>query len=120
MTRPSVVPSVAPSPIPTVLAVGGEVTEPRLLTQESLPLPEMCQGSKMHFDGGPFVYEATISESGTVSDVRVVRMPTLKPACPSWVQDSLARISKWRYEPARLRGTPVAVRLTITQIIDVR
>lgn len=119
---PTSLPSVAPasSPAVTPFAIGGEVSSPRLLTKMELSIPKSCQDRQVQFGGGPFVYEATISENGDVRDVRAVKVPEMKPPCPEWLQSGLDTISHWKYEPARLRGTPVPVTLTITQIIDVR
>lgn len=57
---------------------------------------------------GTVVLDATISESGEVVNVRVLRsVPLLDTA-------AIDAVRQWRYDPPRLNGTPVSVLLTVT------
>ena len=57
---------------------------------------------------GTVILEATISPSGEVADVRVLRSVPLLDAA------AVAAVRQWRYDPPRLNGVPVAVLLTVT------
>ena len=57
---------------------------------------------------GVVILEATISESGTVENLRVLRShPLLERA-------AIEAVRQWRYTPTRLNGVPVPVIMTVT------
>lgn len=123
-SAPPVSPSAVPTPTVTASAtpapyrVGGDVTAPRLITRVSRPVPEECQGRQ--FDGGAFIYEAVITEGGDVAEIRTLKAPSISPPCPQFEEQTRRAISQWKYEPAKLKGKPVRVMLTITQLIHFR
>jgi hypothetical protein len=100
------------------MAIGGGVIAPRLLTRVEPGIPEECNGRR--FDGSVFTYEAVITETGDVEEVRTVTAPSISPPCPQFEQEGRNAISQWKYEPATLKGKPVRVMLTITQLIHFR
>jgi periplasmic protein TonB len=52
--------------------------------------------------------EALIDASGKVSTMKVISGPTLLH------QAAMDSLRQWKYQPATLNGTPVAMRLTAT------
>lgn len=95
-------PPVAPKPAP---AIGGKVTQPRLLEQAPVVYPQMARMTRLE---GNVVIDARIDETGRVSEMRVISGPTLLHQA---AKDSLAR---WRYEPGTLNGKPVTTHLVVT------
>jgi TonB family protein len=65
------------------------------------------------FTTGVFIFQAVVTESGSVQDVQVMcsQVPELEAA-------AIKAISAWRYRPATLNGKPVSFLLTITVNID--
>jgi len=112
--------SVAPalSPKDKVFQVGGDVSPPRVLAKPEQLIPKSCMNRQV--TNGLGIYEAVITETGSVASVRTLKAPGFSPPCPEAAAEAIQSISKWKYEPARLKGTPVRVPLTVTQIIDVR
>jgi hypothetical protein len=108
-----------PFPSRPVYKIGGEVLAPRQLGRADLPIPDSCR-ERHRFEGDVFVYQALITETGEVENVRTLKKPIITPPCPEWEDQQIKALSRWRYEPATLKGKPVAVELTITQIIDFR
>jgi protein TonB len=56
---------------------------------------------------GRVILQAVISADGAVEEVEVLR------SSPFFDQAAIAAVRQWRYEPARLRGRPVAVYFTV-------
>jgi protein TonB len=57
---------------------------------------------------GVVILEATISENGTIENVRTLRShPLLERA-------AVEAVKRWRYTPTRLNGQPVPIILTVT------
>jgi protein TonB len=67
--------------------------------------PEIARRSKVQ---GAVILEAVIDESGAVNRVKVLRSSPLLDAA------AIDAVSRWRYTPTLLNGTPVAVLMTIT------
>lgn len=63
---------------------------------------------------GAYIFEASISETGEVRDIRTIRRPKLTPSCPELEEVCRRAVSAWRYEPALRFGKPVPVYLTIS------
>lgn len=99
----------APPPPPAIdttpLRVGGEIRPPRKVQHVAPVYPPIAAQARIT---GTVVLEATISMSGVVTDVRVLRSVPLLDAA------AVAAVQQWRYEPTRLNGEPVAVLLTVT------
>lgn len=106
---PGAPPLVAPPPpVPPVRApirVGGDIRPPRKLRHVAPGYPAIAAHAAVT---GTVVLEATISRSGIVTDVRVLRSVPLLDAA------AVEAVRQWRYEPSRLNGEPVAVLLTVT------
>jgi len=97
-----------PPPTPSVrppVRVGGDIRPPRKLQHVAPEYPALAAQARIT---GTVVLEATISLSGVVTDVRVLRSVPLLDAA------AVEAVRQWRYEPPRLNGEPVAVLLTVT------
>ncbi len=79
---------------------------PRPLVQ--IP-PAYPPGARRSGVEGAVVLEFVVTESGLVEEVRVVE----SDPGTTFVTASKAAVARWRFEPARFRGDPVAVRVTI-------
>ena len=101
--------SASPSSEP--YRVGGAVTAPIESRRVQPILPDRCSSSRFE---GPFIFEADISTSGRISDLRTLRTVAAVPSCPEAETAVREALSQWQYEPATYRGRPVAVYLTIT------
>lgn len=101
-------PALAPPPPPPptrLLRVGGDIRAPRKLHHVAPIYPTIASQARV---AGTVILEATISPSGEVADVRVLRSVPLLDAA------AVAAVRQWRYDPPRLNGVPVAVLLTVT------
>jgi protein TonB len=98
-------PPPPPAPAPAPMRVGGDIRPPRKLQHVAPVYPAIAAQARI---AGTVVLEATISRSGVVSDVRVLRSVPLLDAA------AVDAVRQWRYEPTRLNGEPVAVLLTVT------
>ena len=83
-----------------------DVEPPRLIRRVEPAYPEAARRARM---AGVVVVEAVISARGEVQDARVTRAvsPLLDAA-------ALAAVRQWTYEPARVKGVPVRVYVTVS------
>ena len=97
-------PPDAPPPARAV-RVGGEIKEPRKLTNVSPVYPEVAKQARVQ---GVVVLECTISPEGKVTDVKVLRgIPLLDDA-------AIEAVRQWVYTPTLFHGVPVPVIMTVT------
>jgi protein TonB len=94
------------------LPVGGDVSAP-ILIRRVAPIVSHDAGSDFA-SGSPVVIVAVISESGEVTQPKIVR------SNPAWDGTVLRAVRQWRYRPALKDGKPVAAYLTITVNVDNR
>lgn len=87
------------------LKIGGEVKEPRLLSSS---LPVYPALAKQFNTQGDVVIRATIDKAGHVTHMDVVSGPTVLR------QAAVEALSRWKYEPSKLNGQPVAVQMLVT------
>ncbi len=92
--------------IPDIVRVRGTVQAPKLTKRVEPAYPE---ASRRNREEGISIYEATISTSGCVTDLRL-----LKSASPVLDVMGMEAIAQWRYKPATLDGRPVRVFLAVT------
>jgi protein TonB len=108
---PAVAPPPPPPPPPAAkvtapsepIRVGGNVREPRALKMVPPIYPQLASRARV---SGTVVLEATITEQGTVEEIRVIS------GHPLLIEAAMACVKQWQYEPTLLNGTPVAVILT--------
>lgn len=89
-----------------VLKVGGDVTEPVVVSNVPPTYPEEARKNRIQ---GRVIVEAVISEKGIVTKVRAVESPD-----PMLTESALEAVKKWTYRPATKKGKPVKVFLTAT------
>jgi protein TonB len=102
-------PAVAPPPPPPqrrqAYRPGGEVSEPKKVLHVPPVYPPIALSAGVQ---GVVILEATISENGTIENVRTLRShPLLERA-------AVEAVKRWRYTPTRLNGQPVPIILTVT------
>jgi protein TonB len=85
--------------------VGQGVREPRKIVDARPVYPALALSVKIQ---GAVILEAVINERGGVERVRVLKSIPLLDAA------AIDAVSRWRYTPTLLNGTPVAVLMTIT------
>jgi TonB family protein len=69
----------------------------------AMPRPSYPAAAKAEGIEGTVIIKYVVTESGQVTNVRVVRGPqALRAVC-------VAAVKRWRFKPAKLEGRPVAV-----------
>lgn len=96
------------APIP----VGGEVVAPRKLVA---PMPAYTEIARLARIQGLVVLRATIDRDGRVTDARIE-----KGLGFGLDEASLETVRRWTFEPATLRGRPVAVYYYLTVRFEMR
>jgi protein TonB len=87
------------------VVVGGQVKEPRLIYRA---LPVYPLSAKEAGIGGEVVVKTTIDQKGNVVDTKIVSGP------PMLRQSALDALHRWKYEPSKLDGQPIAVQMLVT------
>jgi protein TonB len=83
--------------------VGGSVREPQLIKMVPPVYPSLASKARVT---GTVVLEATVTEHGTVEQIRVIS------GHPLLIEAAINSVKQWQYEPTLLNGIPVAVILT--------
>jgi len=107
--------SIAPAP-PKLVAppkpessapvrVGGKLLPPRLISSVVPIYPAIAQQANVT---GTVVIDTTVEKDGHVSNMKVVSGPPLLRGA------ALDALRKWKYEPSRLNGEPIAVKLVVS------
>ena len=108
IARPSPrMPEAEPTPLSIRDLDDRAVTAPRLVHRVEPKYPEFARRARM---SGVVIVEGVISARGEVESARIVKSTTETILNES----ALEAVRQWRYEPARFRGQPVRVYLTIT------
>jgi protein TonB len=107
---PALAPPPPPPPPPPVPAapvspvrVGGAVREPQLVKMVPPVYPKVASMARV---SGTVVVEATLTERGTVEEIRVIS------GHPLLVEAAIDSVKQWQYEPTLLNGIPVPIILT--------
>ena len=94
----------------TIHHVGGDVMRPEKLPGEGVSLLSKLAGQHS-WRIGFCLLEAVISNTGEVTDVKLVKPANVAPE----VEEALAaELKSWRFKPATLQGEPVSVHYTVT------
>lgn len=82
-----------------------EVTDPKLLREQR---PQYTRAAMQSRVEGGVELEAVIERDGSVSEVRIV-----KPLVDDLDRQAEKAVRHWRFDPARLHGTPVRTRASV-------
>jgi periplasmic protein TonB len=108
----SMVNEVPPPPPPAKpRRVGGELQAPALIRRVEPDYPGVAVAAKV---SGTVILEATVNESGAVTDVKVLRPILLLD------QAAVKAVRQWRYQPLLLNGQPVPFILVVTVTFSLR
>lgn len=105
---PPPAPPTAPSRPPgrvEAYRVGGTIREPRKVRNVSPVYPDLARQARVQ---GVVILEATISPTGEVTSVTVLR------GVPLLDSSAIEAVRQWRYEPTLLNGVAVPVIMTVT------
>jgi protein TonB len=104
---------VPPPPPPPMKPkrVGGELQAPALIRRVEPDYPGVAVAAKV---SGTVILEATVNETGAVTDVTVLRSIILLD------QAAIKAVKQWRYEPLTLNGQPVPFILVVTVTFSLR
>jgi len=105
---------VMPPPPPTPQKprrVGGDIQAPALIHRVEPAYPFAAVSGKL---SGTVILEATVTETGVVSDVQVLRSIVLLDKA------AIKAVKQWRYQPLILNGEPVPFILTVTVTFSLR
>lgn len=103
LTQP---PDPARAPDPKTRRVGGEIKAPVAVERIEPVYPEDYRRLRV---SGIVIIECKISETGEVSDVRL-----LKSVAPDLDTSAMDAVRKWKFEPATQNGVPVPVFFNLT------
>jgi protein TonB len=84
---------------------GGDIRVPQKIFNVTPIYPAIAASSGVE---GVVILEATISETGAVENVRVLK------AHPLLDRAAVDAVRQWRYTPTRLNGMPVPVVMAVT------
>ena len=87
------------------VVIGGQVKEPRLVYRA---MPVYPLNAKEAGIAGDVVIKTTIDQKGTVADMHVVSGPLMLR------QAALDALRRWKFEPSKLDGQPIAVQMLVT------
>ena len=105
-TPPPPPPPTTEPPQPTgPVRVGGQIKAPSKVANVPPVYPDIAKQARVQ---GAVVLEATISPSGEVTNVKVVR------GIPLLNESAMDAVRQWRYTPTLLNGIPVPVIMTVT------
>src|SRR5262249_58894600 len=93
------------------IRVGGAVREPQIVKLVPPIYPSLALKARV---SGMVVLEATLTEQGTVENIRVVS------GHPLLIEAAIDCVKQWVYEPTYLNGEPVAVVLTAKVVFHPR
>jgi TonB family protein len=87
------------------VVVGGDVKEPHLVYSVLPIYPLVAKEANVQ---GDVVVKTTIDKDGHVTHMEVVSGPTMLR------QPAIDALKRWRYEPSKLNGQPIAVQMFVT------
>ncbi len=89
-----------------IYMVGGNVSAPRVLYD---PDPEFSDEARRAKFQGTVILWLVVGPDGRAHDIRVAR-----PLGMGLDEKAIAAVRTWRFEPARMNGTPVAVQINVS------
>jgi protein TonB len=106
-----VLPPAPPPPPRTPRRIGGELQAPALIHRVEPDYPGVAISAKVT---GTVILEATVDESGAVTDLKVLRSIALLDRA------AIKAVKQWRYEPFLLNGIAAPFILTVTVTFSLR
>lgn len=104
-------PPPPPPPAPRKpVRVGGQISEPRVLSRVPPIYPELAARAQLH---GVVILEAMVDEGGAVRDIKVLRSVKFLD------EAAIEALKQWRYEPLTLNGEPMPFVLTVSMVFSV-
>ena len=103
-------PPLPPAPIKPK-RVGGELQAPALITRVEPEYPGVAVAGKI---SGTVILEATVDETGAVTDVSVLRSILLLDKA------AIKAVKQWKYQPLMLNGQAVPFILVVTVTFSLR
>lgn len=100
-----------PPPPPKPKRVGGELQPPALIHRVEPDYPGVAVSAKVT---GTVILEATVDETGVVTNVTVLRSIILLDKA------AIKAVKQWRYQPLILNGEPIPFILTVTVTFSLR
>ena len=94
-----------PPPPPSIVRIGGNMKQPKLVTRIEPDYPEIAQRANIE---GIVILEATVGDDGKVDAVKVLRSQSVLEAA------AIAAVKQWQYEPFLYEGRPTPFVLTVT------
>lgn len=91
--------------------VGGDLQAPALIKRVEPDYPGVAVAGKV---SGTVILEATVDETGVVTDVKVLRSIVLLDRA------AIKAVKQWRYQPLVLNGQPVPFILVVTLTFTLR
>lgn len=92
-------------PAAPAVKVGGDVQPPKLVSSVMPVYPSVARSAGV---SGKVIVQASISATGAVVATSVISGPALLR------QAAVDAVRHWKYQPATLNGTPVAVDISVT------
>ena len=93
------------------LRIGGGIRAPMKVLDVAPVYPPEAREARVQ---GVVILEVTLSRTGEVSDVEVVR------STPLLDEAAVAAVRQWRYEPTLVDGEPVSILMTVTVNFQLR
>jgi hypothetical protein len=100
-----------------VAGVTSSTTPPRCVSRVEPKVPERCRKLSVQ---GIFVWEATVTETGMVEKLQMLKAPLVSPPCPALEDELRKAILGSKYEVTTIEGQPTSVLMTIEQSITVQ
>jgi hypothetical protein len=97
--------------------VTSRTTPPRCVSRIEPEVPEKCRKLSVQ---GAFVWEAMVTETGTVEKLQMMKAPVVSPPCPALEAELRKAIIGSKYEVTTIEGHPTSVVMTIEQSITVQ
>lgn len=91
------------------IRVGGNVQESKLIRRVELIYPEEARAARL---SGVVILQATINESGEVTELKVLR------GHPLLDQAALDAVKQWQYKPTYLNGEAIPVIATVSVVFN--
>lgn len=94
---------------PKKIAISGGVAAGMILQKTTPIYPPIAKAARV---SGTVVLQATISKTGTITNLRVISGPAMLQ------ESALEAVRQWRYRPYLLNGEPVEVETTVNVIFS--